>query len=214
MKKNILIIISLLSVLISLSAQSDPKAKVLLDKASAKFKKVPVKVNFSMTIEDTKTEKKEIVNGDVVFKNEKFKLMVPKVQTYFDGKTQYVYMPKNNEVSLSTPTKQELQDVNPAILLTSYSKNATVQFSLDNKPDSKYYIIDVFPDFKLKKAYYKSIIKLDKKTLDLISIKVLAQSGVHTLFQVNNFDTKSQYEDSFFVFDLKANPKVIVNDLR
>jgi outer membrane lipoprotein-sorting protein len=199
---------------LSVFAQTDLKAKAILDKASAKFKKVPAKVNFTMTIEDTKSEKKDIIYGDVVFKDSKFRLTVPKVQTYFDGKTQYVYMHKNNEVSLSVPTKEELQDVNPTMLLTSYSKNASVQFSLDNKPELKYNIIDVFPDFKQKKAYYKSIVKIDKKTLDVISIKVLSQSGIHTLFQINSTDVKTQYEDSYFVFDFKANSKVVVNDLR
>lgn len=214
MKRNILFILSVFVFAFSLSAQTDKKAKLILDNASAKFKKTPAKVNFTMLIEDTKSEKKEKIQGDVIFKADKFKLTVPKVVSYFDGKTQYVFTPKNNEVSVSTPTKQELEEVNPAMILSTYSKNASVQFSLDNKKELTYHIIDVFPDFKLKKSYYKSIIKINKKTLDLVSVKVLTQSGVHTLFQVNSIDTKGKYDDSFFVFDFKANPKVLLNDLR
>lgn len=214
MKKLLLLIFSLLFFVTVLNAQSDPKAKLVLDKASAKFKKAPTKLNFTMTITDTKSEKKDKITGDVVFKDSKFKLMVPKVTTYFDGKTQYVYMPKNNEVSLTTPSKQDLQEINPTLIISSYTKNNSIQFSLDNKPELSYHIIDVFPDFKLKKSYYKSILKIDKKTLGLISIKVLSQNGVHTLFQINETDTKKAYDDSFFVFDFKANPKVSVNDLR
>lgn len=214
MKRFLISIFSISIFLFSLNAQTDKRAKAILDKASVRFKKEPAKVNFTMTIDDTKSEKKQIIKGDVIFKGDKFKLMVPKVTTYFDGKNQYVFMPKNSEVSISIPSKEDLENVNPAMILSSYTKNSSVQFSLDNAKDLPYHIIDVFPDFKLKKSYYKSIIKINKKTLELISVKVLTQSGVHTLFQVNSIDTKLKYDDSFFVFDFKANPKVILNDLR
>lgn len=195
-------------------AQDDAKARAILDKVSGKYKESVSKIDFTLTLEDTKTEKKEVIKGDVVMKGKKFRLMVPKVNTYYDGKSQYVYMLKNNEVSISTPTLQELQGINPALILTSYTKQSTVQFSLDNKPELPYNIIDVFPDFKAKKGYYKAIVRVDKKTFNLISMKVLSQSGVHTLFQVIKFEPKLKYDDSFFVFDFKSNPKVIINDLR
>lgn len=214
MKKNICLFTVLFFIAIGLHAQSDMKAKAVLDKASAKLKKTALKISFTLEIEDTKTEKKETIKGEAYINKDKFKIVTPKVQTYFDGKTQYVYVQKNNEVSITNPTREELQDVNPAYILVSYAKKSSFQFSLDNKNDLSYHIIDVFPDFRAKKSYYKTIVKINKKTLDLIAVKILSQSGVHTTFTITTIDYKQNYADAFFVYDLRANPKVIVNDLR
>ncbi|MBN1462471.1 MAG: outer membrane lipoprotein carrier protein LolA [Paludibacteraceae bacterium] len=213
MKRNKFLILLLLFSTVLLS-QDDLKARKILDNATLIYKKSPCRVDFTLTLADTKTEKKEIVKGVVVMKDKKFKLTTPKVHSYFDGKTQYVHMLKNKEVSISTPSFEELQNTNPALILTSYTKQSTVQFSLDSKASLSYHIIDVFPDYKAKKAYYKAIVKIDKKTNNLISIKVLSQTGVHTTFVVNSFKKDLKYNDNFFVFDFKSNPNVITNDLR
>lgn len=199
---------------ITLLAQNDPKAKAILDKTAIKFKQNAVKFDFTLTLEDTKTDKKKLVKGNALVKGEKFKLIVPSVDTYFDGKTEYVYVHRNNEVSISTPTKAELQDINPAYLLSSYTHKSSVQFSLDNKPETGIYTIDVFPDHSLKKNYYKAIVRIDRKSMQVLSIRVLCQNGVHTLFQISNLQGNQKFSDSYFVFDFKANPKVSVNDLR
>ncbi len=193
--------------------QTDSKAKLILDKASDKIKQQAMKINFSLLIEDTKTSKKETIKGDVIMKGQKFRLAVPMSQTYYNGKDQYIYVPKNNEVSISTPTKKELQEVNPAYLLMSYASDATVQFSKDNAASNSFYTIDVFPDHKMRKEYFKAIVKIDKKTLNLKSIKVLNKNGVHSSFFVEKIERRA-YEDAFFTFYSKSHPNVIVNDLR
>ncbi len=198
----------------ALFSQDDPKARAILDNCSKKFKETTSKIDFSLKIEDTKTEKQQTVKGNIVVKGKKFKLTVPTVHTYYDGKTQYVHMLKNKEVSLTTPILEDLQLINPAYLITSYTKQSTVQFSLDNKASSPNYIIDVFPDYKIKKEYYKAIVIINKKTNDIISIKVLNRNGVHTRLKVINNQKNLMFNDAFFVFDFKTNPDVITNDLR
>lgn len=209
----------IISTLLFLSAtcafsQDDAKARAILDNTSKQYKQSISKIDFSLTIEDTKSEKKQSIKGSVVMKDKKFKLTVPTVHTYYDGTTQYVHMIKSKEVSLTTPSIKDLQDVNPAYILTSYTKQSTVQFSLDNKPGLSYHVIDVFPDYTAKKDYYKVIVHIDKKTNNLMLIRVLNRNGIHSLLKVLNNQTNLTFDDSFFVFDFKSNPKVIINDLR
>ncbi len=212
--KKIAVIFAIILAATSLQAQSDAKAKAVLDKAAAILKKnTATKIDFTLTIEDTQSNQKESMKGDIVMQGVKFRTNTPLLQTYFDGKNQYVYMAKNKEVSISIPTKEELQE-NPALLLSNYSQESSVHFSLDDKSSLPYYTLDLFPDLKSKKTYFKSIIKIDRKTSALISIKVLSKNGIHTLFEVNKIEAKDKYNDNFFVFDTKANPKVIINDLR
>ncbi len=194
-------------------SQTDPKAKSILDKAAAKYNNSPVQVFFQINVTDTKSGKKDSFKGDVVMNGKKFRITTPSAQTYYDGRNEYVYVAKNNEVSISMPTPKELQEVNPAYLMSSYTVHATVQFSLDNKTSDSYYTIDVFPDYSLRKDYYKSIVQIDRKTFHVKSIKVLNKNGVHTLFTALSTKRKS-LNDAFFVFYPKAHPGVVVNDLR
>jgi hypothetical protein len=195
--------------------QSDPQAKAVVEKTIATFRKATVKIAFSLTMEDTKTKKKDLIKGDFVLKGDKFKITLPMAHTYYDGKTEYVHLLKSNEVSVSTPTKEEIQDLNPAFVLINSTKKSTIQFSVDDKANLPYYTIDIFPYYGDKKPYYKAIAKIDRKTFNLISIKILSQNGIHTLLQVNRFESGlTTFPDAFFVFDFKANPKAIMNDLR
>lgn len=194
-------------------SQTDPKAKAILDKAAAKYNSSPVQVFFQINVTDTKSGKKDSFKGDVVMNGKKFRITTPSAQTYYDGRNQYVYVAKNNEVSISIPTPKELQEVNPAFLMSSYTVHATVQFSLDNKSSDPYYTIDVFPDYSQRKEYYKSIVQIDRKTMQVKSIKVLSKNGIHTLFTAQKTQRKS-LNDAFFVFYPKAHPGVVVNDLR
>lgn len=193
--------------------QSDAKAKSILDKASEKFRTTPMQVNFSILIHDTKTNKKESIKGNVMMKGVKFKLSANQVDTYYDGKYEYIYNMKNNEVTVTTPTKKDLQEINPAYLLSSYTANCTIQFSTDNKKSDKNYTIDVFPDRSERKDYYKAIVKIEKSTSAVKSVKILSKSGVHSTFYVLKAQ-KGAKGDAFFTFYPKSHPGVIVNDLR
>lgn len=197
------------------SAQTDAKAKAILDRSSLRIRQGDTRIDFTLFITDTKTEKTHKFNGYVLMKGNKFFLNLPMSQTFFNGKTQYVYVRKNNEVSVTTPTKKQLEEINPAFMLASYaSKGTSVQFSLDNASSKDDYVIDVFPAFRSKKDYYKAITRIDRKTLTVESIKVLAQNGVHSTFKVNRIQTDQSYNDAIFTFYPRAYPKVVINDLR
>ncbi|MBO7337755.1 MAG: hypothetical protein J6U33_03835, partial [Paludibacteraceae bacterium] len=86
-------------------SQTDAKAKALLDKAAEKYKS-DIKVDFKILVNDTKTGKKENITGEIMMKGVKFRLSVPGTQTYYDGKYEYIYVAKDNEVSITTPTKK------------------------------------------------------------------------------------------------------------
>lgn len=214
MKSKILLLISLSLFCLSSIAQSDPKAKAILDKTVKQMQGAATKSSFELLLVDTKTEKKETVKGEVYMKGKKFKVVVPSVHTYFDGKSQYVHVLKNKEVTITTPTKDELAETNPAYFLSSYSVKSSIQFSQDNKPNFTYHIIDIFPDFAAKKDYFKVTVLIDKKTSSLMSVKVFSRNGVQSTIKLTKLDFAQKLDDTFFVFDFVKNPKIIKNDLR
>ena len=194
-------------------AQNNPKARAIIDRAATLLQKSGVKVEFSMIVEDLKATKKQTVKGDLWMKGSKFKLKVADVETFFDGKTQWVYMPKNKEVSVANPDAQELQDINPTLILSGYSKKGIVQFSQGNKADAPTQSIDIFPENK-KKPFFKITVVLDTKSWQLLSIKMYGRNAVNTTMQVNKYQSGVNIDDAMFVFDSKKYTGVNVNDLR
>ena len=59
----------------------------------------------------------------------------------------------------------------------------------------------------------KAIVKVNRNTMNVVSINVLSKNGVHTLFSVTG-TAKSTYNEAAFTFYPKSHPGVIVNDLR
>lgn len=193
--------------------QSDKEAKLTLDKASERYRTKPMKIDFQIVMEDTKTGKKETTNGNLVVKGDKFVLSLPDAQTYFNGKEEWIYVAKNNEVTVTYPTQKELQELNPSYILNSYLGNTTVQWSRDNKKSDSFYTIDIYPAYKDKKDYYKVVVKVNRQTYDVKSIQVMNRNGVHAHFTVVKTESK-KFDDTHFTFYPKSYPGVTINDMR
>lgn len=211
--KKVLLGLFLLSFTTLMHAQN-AQAKSIIEKTIAKFNQAAVKADFELVIHDTKAQKKDIYRGEFILKGDKFKTILPAAHTYYDGKTEYIHLVKNNEVTVITPTKEELQEINPAFILINSTKKSTIQFSADEKANSPYHLIDIFPYYNDKKPYYKAIATINKKTFELVSIKVLSKNGIHSTLTISKFQSRLSYDDSSFTFNFKANPKVVINDLR
>ncbi len=61
-------------------------------------------------------------NGVIQLKGEKFMLKTSKRPLGLMEKTQWSYMVRNDEVNVSTPTQEELQQINPYTFLYMYQK--------------------------------------------------------------------------------------------
>ena len=94
-------------------AQQQSQAKVILDKTAEAFRKAGgVKADFTVkAVTNGLVEGAE--NGTIQLKGEKFVLKTSDIITWFDGKTQWSYVTKNDEVNVSNPTQEELQQINP-----------------------------------------------------------------------------------------------------
>ena len=92
-------------------------AKSVLDKAASHITvKDGVKANFKMTGSMGNT------SGTILIKGRKFQATTPVATVWFDGKTQWTYVKKNDEVNVSTPTEAQLQAINPYNFINLYKK--------------------------------------------------------------------------------------------
>ena len=106
------VLIALLSLPV-IAQQQQSQAKAVLDKTAEAFRKAGgVKADFIIkSVTNGLVEGSE--SGTIQLKGEKFVLKASEVITWFDGKTQWSYVVRNDEVNVSNPTQEELQQINP-----------------------------------------------------------------------------------------------------
>lgn len=192
----------------------DPKAKSLLDKAVAVMEnKKGMDIQFTIEVLNMRNNKTESFDGSALLKGEKFKLSLRGVDTYFDGQTQAVHMTKEKEVTISTPDKDDLKDLNPLLLMKSYKTDYKMRYiGADNYEGKLCEEVELYPN-DLNSDYSIIHLMFEKKSMLLQNITLRGKGGIHTHFKVNKISQK-ELSDTEFVFDAKKYPNVEVVDLR
>jgi len=212
MKKTVIFIV-FAALAVSLFAQQDPQAKAALEKSVAILKSSSVKLSFITTIDSPSSKNKQNFAGTLFLMGNKFKLIMNGAESYFNGKMQWVYVPENNEVTISTISAKEQKNVNPLSVLSQYNgKDTKIIFNKESAPTANSLLIDIFPTNKNSNEF-RIIVKIDKRTFSPQSIQLFDRNGTRSTVMVKSFQ-KITAESKNFEFDVKAHPKVLVNDLR
>ncbi len=203
MKKYIFtLLISLL--ILPCFAQKDVQAKKILDQTSAAFAKAGgIKATFS--IKAGKGQSK----GTLQLKENKFVLATNDAITWFDGKTQWSYLKHSEEVNISSPTADELQSMNPYILLNIYKKGFNYKY--DGNVGNNYKIT-LTPENK-KQSFSKIVILISRSNYQPQHI-ILEQQNNKSEITLTSYQTKQSYPNSLFQFNKKNYPNAEVIDLR
>ena len=190
---------------------SDPKAKAAVDKAVAKLQsgafQMEIKIIFT-----AQTGEKENQKGALKLSGNKFYLKTDEFESFFDGKTQWVYMESVGEVTVSEPTKEELQTISPVFIIKNFDKKHRVEFEL-NAPKDNFWHINLFPIDKKSIDYFKIILTINQTTNEVKQIEILQKNGEKLAVNFGNY-IPFKPENQTFTFIQKNYPKVIVNDMR
>ena len=208
------VLIALLSLPV-IAQQQQSQAKVILDKTAEVFRKAGgVKADFTVkAVTNGLVEGAE--NGTIQLKGEKFVLKTSDIITWFDGKTQWSYVTKNDEVNVSNPTQEELQQINPYTFLYMYQKGFSYKLGTVKVYQGKA-VWEVILTANDKKQELESItLYVTKSTYEPVYIQ-LQQRGQKTRNEitVTAYQTGLDYADHVFTFDRKAYPTAEVIDLR
>ena len=124
MKKILTIIVLMAVAVITSTAANDSSsaAKKILDKAAAKFNiKSGTTANFTITGDKIKQ------SGTISIKKNMFQASTPSTIVWYNGKTQWTYVKKNDEVNVSTPNAAKQASMNPYTFLTLYKKGYNME---------------------------------------------------------------------------------------
>ncbi len=215
--KNIILLSVTFIFSIAAIAQQDQKAKSILDEVSKKTKSFKtIEADFTFSMENKAMEINEKNDGSIKIKGQKYFVDLPGagVKVYSDGKTNWNYMKKGNQVTISTIDENSSELMDPSSLFSIYEKGFTSKFVTEKNVGGKtVYQIDLFPD---KKEYdvSKISIEIGKPTMMIQSAQLFGTDGNLYNITVKKIDTDKEFPDTDFVFDTKKFPDVEVIDLR
>ena len=212
--KNLLLILNLLffGVIFQIKAQD---AVSILDKAAQTYEQSNgVKANFALHSVVPEQNISESYEGIIEMSNDKFKLTTPDMITWYNGETQWVYVMRSEEVNVTTPSGDELQFTNPAILLKQYKKGfKAVYKGITTTQEAKSaYEIELIP--KIKKDIKQIDIQIDKISNLPASIRITDKKNAIATIHISQWETGLNHSDSFFVFNESDYPDAEVVDLR
>ena len=178
-------------------------AKEVLDKCAAVVSaKDGVQADFAMTSAQFSN-----ISGSISVKGKMFCARTSAATMWFDGKTLWTYMAKNDEVSVSTPTAQRLETLNPYNFINLYKQG----FKYTMTKASNEYNVHLTATDK-SRSVQEMFITVDKATYQPKEVKLL-QKQKWTTFVISNLKT-TKLPDDTFRFNSVEFPSAEVIDLR
>ena len=185
-----------------ISAQTDAKAAEVLDKV---LEDLSDSNGIRADFEGSET-------GFLLLKGEKFYLNNGNVQSWNDGKTQWSYVADTEEVNISHPTLEELQGINPYLILMRYKTDFNYTYKgsqtrngvkgheivLTPKHSEQSEVIRVF----ISKTYHPLAMKMEQNGQTLSEINVIS------------YKTDQKLEDGMFRFNKSLFPNAEIIDMR
>lgn len=197
------------------TGKSDPKAKVVLDNVSKKFKSLKsVIANFILKIEGANNSVTDSKKGSVYVKGTKYKVVMGDQEIISDNKTSWTYAKDVNEVTINN-VDQSSQGMTPAKIFTNFYDKDFL-YKLNGETTEKGRVlqnIELTPTDK-SKPYFKVLIDVDKKTQTLARMKVFEKNGNRYTYEISSFQPNGAVTDDMFTFDARKHPGVEVVDLR
>ena len=202
MKKSFIITL-LLALVSTLSfGQNASQARSILDKAASVIgRKGGATANFSIS------GKYGNSSGTIAIKGNKFRATTPDAIVWYDGKTEWTYIKKNEEVNVSTPTEAQQQAMNPYKFITIYKNGFNLSMT-STASDHNIHLVAQNHSRTIKEMY----IIVDKRTNLPKQVKMRQQNGWSTI-NISNFKAVNQ-SDATFRFNSKDFPHAEVIDLR
>ncbi len=188
------------------------KAMDILDETASRIKNSGfVQVDFSATT-FIGTEEKESVQGTMLLKEKKMVLDTPIMKSWFDGETQWNYIPQSGEVNVSNPSSKEMAQINPYSFLKLYKKGYRLSAKEATLRGENTYEVHLLARYKRMEAQ-EIYVDVRKSDYQLLCIRV-RQDNTWTRIAIHNIQEKPNLTDEDFVFPVSQYPNVELIDLR
>lgn len=195
-------------------AQKEAEAKAVLEKTTQAFKKADgIEADFTLTPYQRGVAQGEM-KGSIQLMDENFRLTTPQMVTWFNGKTQWTYLPTNEEVNVSTPTREELESINPLAFLTLYKEGYAYQLGSRTNYQGKSITEIILTAEEFNKQWSNLTLYIDRTTHLPLYIKLKEAGKDYHEITISNYRQGMGWKKNHFTFDPKQYPDAEVIDLR
>lgn len=193
----------LMCLFVALIAEAQDATKIL-DRSAATLKAAGnVKIGFTLEAEGASS------TGYIKLQGQKFVVNMGGSITWFDGKTMWTYVKKNEEVNVTTPSAAEVARMNPYAFLSFYKKGYAAKMGKSSAKEQEVVLIG-----NEGSPFKKVVVRIAKATNTPSSIIMTSPKDAVTTIRCNSFLKNQKYKDSTFQFNAKNYPKAEIVDLR
>ena len=214
--KKINSILLLVGLSLSVVAQNDPEAKEILDRASEKIKTyTSIQADFAFEIRNKADGQKSRSTGTIYILGDKYKIVSPGSQVFFDGVTMWTYMETDKEVTITQPDSTDDDFIeNPAKIFSFYSRDFKYRLKGDvNIEGTWMYEIDLYPN-NLNQPYSRYTLLIDKETEMISVVSAVSKDGFDYTATISKAKFDQNFPEAMFRFEIDKYPDVEVIDLR
>jgi outer membrane lipoprotein carrier protein len=196
---------------------SDPQARKILEKMRQKYEAYPaMEAAFTLTFEIPE-QPVETQKGTLIQQGEKYRLTLNDRTIVSDGKSVWLYVPKNKEVQINNvdDETEEGTITSPKDLFRAYEWENYVYALLNEFTEGGKVIQQIeFKPISKDSDFSKIRLTLDKKTLDVVRIKSFSKDGSRYTLAVGKLSSGGTVSPATFTFSKSDCPDCHFEDLR
>ncbi|MEE0520046.1 MAG: LolA-like putative outer membrane lipoprotein chaperone [Bacteroidaceae bacterium] len=201
MKRYIILLLAMTLTLVSATAQS---ASNILDTSASALKSAGnTRIDFTADVNGASGK------GYIKIQGQKFVLNLGDMITWFNGKTMWNYVRKNEEVTVTEPSPSEIAKINPYSFLHFYKKGYKATMGKSTSRDH-----EVILQSEGNAQYKKVILHINRKTNYPSSISMTTSGGQQVTIRCTEVKSNQKFTASTFQFNQKKYPDAEVVDLR
>lgn len=190
----------------AVTMQAATTASQVLQRSAQKLRSMP-----SLTADLNIAGQQGATSAKILMSGEKFALTSSGAQSvWYDGKTQWVYNPEVDEINISTPTAEEITQINPFKIISSFQKWYNARLL---KSDASTYVVQLIPIDK-HSDFNKLVITFNSTTYLPVKVVLDTRSMGTATVKISNIKEGAKVAASRFSPAAKDYPTTEFVDLR
>lgn len=189
------------------------QSMAILNKVSETYKNSSgTELKLKIGIIDNKSGESNSASGIIKTAGNKFCLSTNFADMFYDGKTLNVYDKQTNELTISTPSKEEVSSVDPTAIITLFKQGYKISEPEFDKT-AKLATITLYPE---DRSAAESMIKItiNTATSTPTQIRTYGKNGVDNFVEIQKIETNKNFKDDVFYFNADKYSKLQIIDLR
>lgn len=189
------------------------RSMAILNKVSETYKNSSgTELKLKIGIIDNKSGASNSASGVIKTAGNKFCLSTNFADMFYDGKTLNVYDKQTNELTISTPSKEEVSSVDPTSIITLFKQGYKISEPEFDKT-AKFATITLYPE---NRSAAETMIKItiNTATSTPTQIRTYGKNGVDNLVEIQKIEVNKNFKDDVFYFNADKYSKLQIIDLR